>query len=132
MPKRSYPMFLTAFNGITAVALGALGAHALQTRLAARGTLEAWKTASHYQLTHAAASLAVLAWAAAQPERGSRLHRVSLLWQIGGLLFSGSIYCLSLGGPRLLGPVTPLGGVAFLAGWILVAWEGLRSSRPSS
>lgn len=115
-----------------AVLLGALGAHALKGRLVERGSMEAWQTGAHYHLVHAVASLALLAWAATQPERRTRLHRASAFWQLGCLLFAGSIYALALGGPRILGPVTPLGGLAFLTGWVLVAIEGLRPSATSA
>ena len=123
-------IFLNAMNGFFAVLLGALGAHALKARLVANDSLGAWETASSYQLAHAVAAVAVLAWASSQAGRRLALHRVALSWLIGCLLFSGSIYSLALGGPRWLGPVTPLGGIAFLIGWFLLAMEGLR--RPAS
>lgn len=126
MSKPSSLIFLSALNGFASVLLGALGAHALKARLTANGSLDAWQTAAQYQLVHAVASLALLAWAAAQPERTRCLSRASALWQIGALLFAGSIYCLALGGPRLLGPVTPLGGLAMLGGWLLVIIESFR------
>lgn len=122
--------FLASLNGFCAVLLGALGAHALRARLSAQGTLESWQTAAQYHLAHAVASIALLAWASAQAERAPRLLRVAWLWQLGCLLFAGSIYLLALDGPRFLGPVTPLGGLAFLAGWALLAAESLR--RPPS
>ena len=130
MPKPPCLIFLSAANGFVAVALGALGAHALKERLTLRGSLSAWQTASGYELAHAVACLAILAWATAQAERRPALHRIAVCWLIGSLLFAGSIYILALGGPRFLGPVTPLGGVAFLVGWALLAIEGLR--RPAS
>jgi uncharacterized membrane protein YgdD (TMEM256/DUF423 family) len=126
MPKPAYLIFSSAMNGFCAVLLGALGAHALKGRLVARDSLAAWETASSYQLAHAVGAVAVLAWAATQAERRPALHRVALSWLIGSFLFSGSIYVLALGGPRWLGPVTPLGGIAFLIGWVLMAAEGLR------
>lgn len=55
-----------------------------------------------------------------------------LLWLAGCLLFAGSLYWLALGGPRLLGPITPVGGLAFLAGWILVAKEGAGKPAPAA
>lgn len=127
MPKPSYLMFLTAFNGLSAVVLGAFGAHGLHDTLVARGRLEAWQTAANYQLIHAAAGLAALAWAASRSREGKRLHFAAASWLIGSLLFSGSIYVLALGGPRSLGPVTPLGGLAFMAGWLSLVVESLRT-----
>jgi uncharacterized membrane protein YgdD (TMEM256/DUF423 family) len=136
MPKPTYLTLFTASNGFCAVLLGALGAHALEATLSARGSLGAWQTATQYQLAHVVGSLALLAWAAAEPAgaRPARLRRIAWLWQSGCILFSGSIYILALGGPRFLGPVTPLGGLAFLAGWALLAVEAFRSSptRPPS
>ncbi len=130
MPQPNILNFFSACNGFVAVLLGALGAHALKARLTAGGTLSAWETASSYQLAHAVACVAILAWASARDERRAALSRVALSWLVGSVLFSGSIYVLALGGPRWLGPVTPLGGLAFLAGWALLAAEGLR--RPAS
>lgn len=128
---RTWPLLLTAQSGFVAVSLGALGAHALEARLAANAAfdaLDAWRTAAHYHLAHTIACLALIAWAAAQPARSLRLQRIVALWLTGCLLFSGSIYLLALDGPRFLGPVTPLGGLAFLAGWALLALEARKSN----
>ena len=126
MSKPSYLMLLTSLSGFSAVLLGAIGAHALKAPLLAQGTLESWQTAAHYQLAHTLGALGVLVWAALQSGRQTGLHRVAGCWLVGCLLFSGSIYILALGGPRALGPITPLGGLAFLAGWALLARESLR------
>ncbi len=123
---------LAALNGFFAVLLGALGAHALHDRLEARGALQSWQVASTYHLVHAVGLLAVLIWAQAQPARDGRLRLVGQLWLAGCVLFAGSIYALALGGPRALGPITPLGGLAFLAGWGLLALEGFRKSDRTS
>jgi uncharacterized membrane protein YgdD (TMEM256/DUF423 family) len=119
----------TSISGFAAVLLGALGAHPLRERLLARAALDAWQTATQYHLAHVVACVGLLAWAAARPGRAKALGRIGWFWQAGCLLFAGSIYVLALGGPRALGPVTPLGGLAFLAGWLLLAVESLRSSR---
>ncbi len=108
---------LVALTGFTSVLLGALGAHALKDTLLARGTTAAWETAAHYQLAHALASLAALAWSAAAPDHALALRRIAGWWLLGAWLFAGSIYVLALGGSRFLGPVTPLGGLALLTGW---------------
>lgn len=124
---------LTGLNGAAAVALGAFGAHGLKGKLTQSGMLTTWETAAQYHLAHAVACLGILAWSATSPERGRRLHLVVLMWTIGCLLFAGSLYFLSLGGPRALGPVTPIGGLAFLIGWLLVAKETLHASaKPTS
>lgn len=114
-----------AVLGFIGVALGAAGAHGkLHDALVASGSLENWKTAVLYQLVHAVALLALAGWRGAAPAGPS--GKVALLWAIGVVCFSGSIYVLALGGPRFLGPVTPLGGVAFLAGWAMLGWAALK------
>jgi uncharacterized membrane protein YgdD (TMEM256/DUF423 family) len=117
-------------NGAAAVALGAFGAHGLKAKLLHSGMLSTWDTAAHYHLTHAVACLALIAWAATCPSRAIKLRWATLSWLIGCLLFAGSLYWLALGGPRLLGPITPIGGLCFLVGWILVAAEALRKEKP--
>ncbi len=126
---------LAGLSGFCAVALGALGAHALREELNARQSLDAWQTASTYQLAHSIAALSLALMANVQPASGTALRRISGSWLVGCLLFSGSIYSLALGGPRWLGPVTPLGGLAFLAGWAGVVWLGFTrftSNRPNN
>ena len=100
-----------------AVAAGAFGAHALRARLEPR-LLEVWETASRYQMYHALALLAV-AWLC---ERNpGRLPRGAGLAFLAGIaLFSGSLYAMALSGITVLGAITPLGGVAFLTGWVLL------------
>jgi uncharacterized membrane protein YgdD (TMEM256/DUF423 family) len=100
--------------GALAVAAGAFGAHGLRERLDPR-QLTAWTTAAHYQLLHSIAILA-LGLFEMSTERSVRLP-ASLL-TLGVLLFSGSIYLLTLTGLRFLGPVTPLGGLCLIAGWL--------------
>jgi uncharacterized membrane protein YgdD (TMEM256/DUF423 family) len=108
--------------GSTGVILGAFGAHGLRASLDAAGTREVWDTASRYQLLHAAALVGFAGWIRASPAPAGRSAAWAVrLWAAGTLLFSGSLYVLALGGPRWVGPVTPLGGVALIAGWILAA-----------
>ena len=116
------PLAWAGFLGATGVALGAFGAHALRGLLEAGGTLEVWETAVRYQLLHAAALLGLAAWqrATAKPSGGPS-RWAARLWVAGSLLFCGSLYLLALGGPRWLGPVTPLGGAALIAGWLAAA-----------
>lgn len=109
--------------GFTGVALGAFGAHALKDTLAASGHTETWRTAVLYHLLHSVALLALTGWS----DHHSRSSlRAAGCWIAGILLFSGSLYWLSLGGPKFLGPVTPLGGAALLAGWALVSWSAWK------
>lgn len=109
--------------GFTGVALGAFGAHALKPSLEAHGSVETWKTAVLYHLLHAVALLALAGW---RDAHAGASGRVAALWVAGVIFFSGSLYWLALGGPKLLGPVTPLGGTAFLAGWALLAFHAWK------
>ena len=112
-----------ALAGLSGVGLGAFGAHAFKEVLTAHGTLSTWQTAVLYQLLHAAALLALAGW---RDSHGGPPAPVALCWLAGIVLFSGSLCGLALGGPAFLGPVTPVGGLAFLAGWALVARHALR------
>ncbi len=98
--------------GFLAVALGAFGAHGLEAILT--GEAKAWwETATLYALTHAVAALAL------SVSGQTRFIRGGWAFIVGAALFSGSLYAMALGAPRMLGMVTPLGGVTLLAGWIM-------------
>lgn len=111
---------LAAACGATAVLAGAFGAHALRVTLAASGQLEAWSTAVQYHLLHSVVLLALALHLRRADDAAvaRRLARSAALFAGGILLFSGSIYALSLGAPRWLGPITPVGGLCLIAGWI--------------
>ena len=119
-PRHRFPLLAAGLLGLTGVALGALGAHALETLLAQHGTAHAWDTAAKYQLFHAVALLGAAAWLHASPLAAARITWAARCWCAGTVLFSGSLYGLAAGGPRWLGPITPLGGLALLAGWVFV------------
>ena len=105
------------------VALGAFAAHGLRNTLSS-ADLATFETGVRYQMYHAFALLAV-AGALARWEAATAVAAGWLF--VGGiLLFSGSLYLLVITGPRWLGAVTPFGGVAFLAGWALLAWTAVR------
>ena len=70
--------------------------------------------------------IALLALAGWRDAHGGPSGKVAALWTAGVVLFSGSLYWLAVGGPKLLGPVTPLGGAALLAGWALLAWSAFK------
>ncbi|KHL69111.1 MULTISPECIES: DUF423 domain-containing protein [Pseudomonas] len=115
-------LFLAAFFGFTGVALGAFAAHGLRGRLTA-AHLEVFQTGVHYQQIHALALLAVVLLAARGTSR--LLAATGLCFSLGIVLFSGSLYLMTLAGLKL-GLVTPLGGVLFLIGWAclgLLAWR---------
>jgi uncharacterized membrane protein YgdD (TMEM256/DUF423 family) len=109
---------LGAISGFLAVAAGAFGAHALRDRLTAE-YLTVFETAARYQMYHALALLAVALLLSLRPL--GTLQWAGWLFVVGTTLFSGSLYALALTGTRWLGAITPLGGVAFLAGWICLA-----------
>lgn len=116
--------------GLTGVALGAMGAHALKVTLAERGMTVPWDTAAKYHLFHAVALLGVAHVARVESPGAERWVRwIVRCWVVGTLLFSGSLYGIALGGPRWLGPVTPLGGVALMVGWALVIVAALAQSK---
>lgn len=126
--SQRYALLAGGLFGLTGVALGALGAHRLEATLAERGMTRAWETGSRYHLYHALALLALAAIANSSWIRGTTLDWAARLWSVGILLFSGSLYWFALGGPRPLVYVTPLGGVALLAGWCCVVLAALRST----
>ena len=112
---------LGALNAAIAVAAGAFGAHGLRERLDARA-LEVFETGARYQMYHAFALLVVGLLAAGVP----RAATAGWLFQAGIVLFTGSLYALALTGTKGLGAITPLGGLAFLAGWLWLAWSAWR------
>ncbi|MEO6004170.1 MAG: DUF423 domain-containing protein [Opitutus sp.] len=112
--------------GATGVALGAFGAHALSAVLAERGMTNAWETAVRYHLLHAVTLFVLALWFRQTPPRATTaMAWAARSWILGILLFSGSLYGLALGGPRWLGPITPLGGICLMAGWLLLVAAAL-------
>lgn len=114
---------IAAIFGMFGVAAGAFGAHALKDRLSP-SMLDVFETAARYQMYHALALFAV-AWAVDRWGGGPAVW-AGWAFVVGILVFSGSLYVLSLTGIRWLGAITPIGGAAFLLGWALLAWAGWR------
>ncbi len=108
-----------AISAFIAVAAGAFGAHALRQKLPA-DLLAVFETGARYQLYHALALLLSALAAARWPCWA--IHFAGGCFIFGTVLFSGSLYLLALTGMRWMGAVTPLGGLAFLAGWLFFAW----------
>ncbi len=106
------------------VVLGAWGAHGLESFLGHSNT-SSWETGVLYQLVHGLALLLVGILLGQQYSQ--QLRWVSGLIAAGVLLFSGSLYLLTLGGPGWLGPITPLGGVCLISGWLLMVFLLVRS-----
>jgi len=120
-------LLIAALTGFTGVAFGAFGAHGVKSRLAGKPDSEQrlawWQTGAQYHLVHALA----IGLCAVRPDPvhpGSTL--APWLFVLGIVLFSGSLYTMTLTGIRKLGAVTPLGGLAFLAGWAALAYHALR------
>ena len=119
-----WALLVAAVAGFLAVGLGAFAAHGLRNVLSAE-YLTVFQTGVHYQMVHALALLAVAMLLAKNPARSLRIAAWG--FTLGILLFSGSLYALTLSGVRSLGMITPFGGVAFLVGWAALAWFAWRS-----
>ena len=115
-------MVLAALSGLMAVAAGAFGAHGVVDPQA-----KSWlQTGAQYQLIHALAVFAcVMLWRLG----GATAQIAAWLFLAGGLLFAGSLYLMALGAPRVLGAVTPVGGVLLILGWAALAWTALAGAR---
>jgi uncharacterized membrane protein YgdD (TMEM256/DUF423 family) len=108
-----------ALSACVAVAAGAFGAHGLRDVVSA-DRLVVWETAARYQMYHAL-GLLIVAYLASQ-KAGGPARIGGWLFIAGTILFSGSLYALTLTGITILGAITPLGGLAFIAGWLVLAW----------
>lgn len=117
-------LMLASVSALLAVAFGAFGAHALKNRLVATA-MATFETASQYHFYHSLALLAVGVIALLQPQT-VMLRASGWLFFVGIVIFSGSLYVLSLSGIRWLGAITPIGGLAFMGGWLCLA---IASSR---
>ena len=124
-------MLMAGINGFIAVALGAFGAHGLKKMLAGledgAQRLEWWETAARYQMYHALA-LGLLAWLATRVQ-WSGISVGGWLMLAGIVLFCGSLYAMTLTGVRVLGAITPLGGLGFLGGWLMIILAAWRLGR---
>ncbi len=118
-------LFLGGVGMLLAVALGAFGAHALKKTLAP-DLMAVYQTAVNYHVYHALGLLAVGLLALHLPE-SALLRWAGILLAVGVLLFSGSLYALSLSGIRWLGAITPFGGIAFMIAWLLLAVAVIRT-----
>lgn len=116
---------IAAVSGLLSVAVGAFAAHGASD-LQAKEWL---RLGAQYQMVHALAVMAAVILAAQGLGRG----RVAPgLFVCGTVLFSGSLYAMAFGAPRWFGAITPLGGVAFLAGWAVIAWSAFRKDQTTA
>ena len=111
---------VAAAFGVTAIALGAFGAHGLENILAEHGRKDVWTTAAHYHLVHAVVLLVLALTDHAFP---TWVWRVFL---IGICIFSGSLYALALTNIGMLGAVTPIGGLALIGGWLGLVFSKIK------
>ncbi|MBL4689501.1 MAG: DUF423 domain-containing protein [Nannocystaceae bacterium] len=98
--------------GLVGVAAGAFGAHGLRDLVSARD-LSTWETAARYQQIHAVLLAAIALWGPSS----KAIRAAAVLLGVGVVIFSGTLYAIVLGGPRILGAVTPLGGLCLMAAW---------------
>ncbi len=121
-------LFLSAaaLSGFIAVSLGALGAHALKGRLT-ESLLHAFQTGVQYQFYHTLALMLVALLLQRNDTMAAGLQLSGGLFIAGMLLFSGSLYALALGAPKILGPLTPLGGLCLIGGWLTLLLTALKS-----
>lgn len=125
------PFFIIvgAVNAALAVALGAFGAHALKERLSER-YLAIWETAVQYQMFHAVGLLVIgILMSSSLFGPSTSLTWAGYLILAGIIIFSGSLYALSLSGVSVLGAITPIGGVAFIIGWIMLIIAAIKFGR---
>lgn len=108
---------LAAVSGLLAVAFGAFAAHGITEPK----PVEWLRTGSQYQMVHA---LAVLGAVALHRAGLKSMGLVASLFLFGTLVFTGSLYAMALGAPRILGAITPIGGLSFMVGWAVLAWRG--------
>lgn len=123
--KNKHYVQLAAILGMLAVGIGAFGAHGLERILEANGRTDTFETAVKYHFYHALAILSLAIWLHVQPQHVF-LKSVIVLFFLGILVFSGSLYALSLTGINWLGAITPIGGIAFIAGWFWLFWSARK------
>jgi uncharacterized membrane protein YgdD (TMEM256/DUF423 family) len=126
--ERPHRIFFTigCGSGALGVIFGAFGAHALKDRLGPQ-MIAVFETGVRYQMIHALALLiAGLAVARAGPRGAGRIATAGWLFLAGTIIFSGSLYVLTLTGERWIGAITPLGGLSFIAGWLFLLIGYLR------
>jgi uncharacterized membrane protein YgdD (TMEM256/DUF423 family) len=122
--EKTFLLLASVFGGL-AVALGAFGAHALENRLSA-DLLSTYEIGVRYHFYHALALLGVVAVISRWPAAPAAVW-AGWLFVVGIVIFSGSLYILAFTGIRWLGAITPIGGVAFIAGWACLVWVALRA-----
>lgn len=121
MPRHIW-LTLAAINGALAVVAGAFGAHGLEGRVPAQD-ISTFQTGAHYHMYHALALMAVGVLSKSGQKPAAALSVSGWAFLCGIALFSGSLYVLGITGSRSLVWLTPIGGVAFIVGWCVLAWS---------
>ena len=115
---------MSAILGLLGVALGAFGSHGLKEKLSA-DMMSVYQTGSHYHLIHALALLGIGILARQMDATAIKVAGISMIFGI--LVFSGSLYALAISGIRILGAITPIGGVGFMIGWAALAVAAIQN-----
>lgn len=116
-----------AVSGAISVVVGAFAAHGLDLRAEAGLKAREWlQTGSHYEMIHALAILVVVVLSSGARLNGRLAVAAQWLFLAGSVLFPGALYALALGGPRWFGAVAPIGGTAFILGWLCLALAAMR------
>ncbi|WP_422359593.1 DUF423 domain-containing protein [Reichenbachiella sp.] len=124
MHKKS--ILIGAILGMLSVVIGAFGAHGLKDTLVSNGRLDVFETAVKYQMYHALALL--FTGILADKLKGSWVPRVVICFLTGVIIFSGSLYLLSITNIGFLGAITPIGGILLIAGWVFVILGVVKSN----
>lgn len=127
MPSFKLFLLISSLNGLLAVTLGAFGSHGLKTKISEQ-MLGVWQTAVQYHFYHVFALLGVALLLQQQGITSKWLLVSGWGFGVGLLLFCGSLYWMALGGPKWLGPITPLGGLCFMIGWVSLAVTAVKLS----
>lgn len=125
--NRNWIVF-AALSGAVSVIVGAFAAHGLPATDAGHRARDLLQTGSHYEIFHALAMLGAVALAASGKLDGRRTTVALWLLAVGSVIFPGALYVLAFDGPRWMGAVAPVGGLAFILGWLGLAWAALKQS----
>ena len=121
---------VAALSGAISVVVGAFAAHGIDPATAAGAKAREWlQTGSQYEMIHALAMLAVAALSAFGRLERRLAVAAQCLFLLGGVLFPGALYALAFGGPRWFGAVAPIGGTAFILGWLCLGLSALTKAR---
>ena len=123
MPITQRYRLLGSVLALCAVLFGAFGAHALRETLSTNDSIQIWETAVRYQMWHALALIML----SVIPGPQSIPKMTGPCFVVGSLLFSGSLFGLALDGPKWLGPVTPIGGLCLMLGWLLLVYSSYKN-----